>query len=124
MKKCLWPLVFALLLAACATAPSRPHPMLQAQLAALKIKLFELVEAEREQAGARPLVLDPERMGAAQAHSDDMAKKRSFDTMNPNGNLAQHAASTVPVHRLCRKQRGAVFHAVIGMILMQWRKAS
>ena len=88
MRKRAWAVVFALLLAACATARQGPHPMLQAQLAALKVRLFELVEEERMQAGAKPLVLDPERVVAAQAHSDDMARKRSFDTMNPNGNLA------------------------------------
>jgi len=80
--------LLALLVAACATMPAPPHPKLQEQLATLKVRLFELVEAERMQAGANPLVLDPERVVAAQAHSEDMAKKRSFDTMNPDGNLA------------------------------------
>lgn len=87
MARCVWVVLFALLTAACATTP-RPHPMLQQQLAALKVRLYELVGEERMQAGAKPLVLDAERVMAAQAHSEDMARKRSFDTMNPNGNLA------------------------------------
>src|SRR5215813_11796411 len=73
MARCVWVVLFALLTAACATTP-RPHPMLQQQLAALKVRLYELVGEER--------------VMAAQAHSEDMARKRSFDTMNPNGNLA------------------------------------
>jgi uncharacterized protein YkwD len=52
--------------------------------------LFVLVEAERQRLNseAKPLILDPELMQAAQTHSEDMAKKRSFDSANPDGNLA------------------------------------
>jgi uncharacterized protein YkwD len=57
-------------------------------VAAIKSRLLVLVAAEREKAGAKSLRLDPQLAEAAQAHSDDMARKRSFDTMNPNGNLA------------------------------------
>jgi len=63
------------------------------QVEALKLRLFILVEEERHRlnAEARPLMLDPELSMAAQVHSDDMAKKRSFDSMNPNGNPALNA---------------------------------
>ncbi len=88
MMKWMSALLFVLVVGACATAPPRPNPVLQRQLAALKIRLFELVEEERMQGGAKPMSLDPDLAAGAQAHSDEMARKRSFDTKNPNGNLA------------------------------------
>src|SRR5882762_9622026 len=88
MMKWMSALLLVLVVGACATAPSRPNPVLQQQLAALKVRLFELVEEERMQGGAKPMSLDPDLATAAQAHSDEMARKRSFDTKNPNGNLA------------------------------------
>jgi uncharacterized protein YkwD len=84
-------LTCALLAAACASAPPPPMPPpLEEQVSALKERLFVLVEAERERLSgeAKPLILDPELMLAAQTHSEDMAKKGSFDTGNPEGNLA------------------------------------
>ena len=78
-------LFIALLLTACVGA--RP-PIYDPQVAAIKSRLLVLVAAEREKAGAKSLRIDPQLAFAAQAHSDDMAKKRSFDAMNPDGNLA------------------------------------
>ena len=78
-------LLIAVLLAACAGL--RP-PSYEQQVAAIKSRLLVLVAAEREKAGAKSLRIDPQLAFAAQAHSDDMAKKRSFDSMNPDGNLA------------------------------------
>jgi uncharacterized protein YkwD len=87
MTKWLAAILLALLVAGCATTP-RPNPMLlQQQVATLKLRLFELIEAERMQAGAKPMTIDGTLAAGAQAHSEDMAKKRSFDTMNPDGNL-------------------------------------
>ena len=54
----------------------------------MKTRLLVLVAEERAKAGAKSLRLDPQLVAAAQAHSDDMARKRSFDSMNPDGNLA------------------------------------
>lgn len=88
MMKWISALLLVLVVGACATAPPRPDPALLQQLAVLKVRLFELVAEERMQGGAKPMSLDPDLASAAQAHSDDMAKKRSFDTKNPNGNLA------------------------------------
>jgi len=88
MMKLVSALLLMLVVGACATVPPRPNPALQQQLAVLKIRLFELIEEERMQGGAKPMALDLDLASAAQAHSEDMAKKRSFDTMNPNGNLA------------------------------------
>jgi len=78
-------LFIAVLLAACAGIRA---PGYEQQLAAMKSRLLVLVEEERVRAGAKSLRLDPQLVAAAQAHSDDMARKRSFDAMNPDGNLA------------------------------------
>ena len=78
-------LFLALLLAACAGARM---PRYDQQLAVMKSRLLVLVEEERDRAGAKSLRLDPQLVAAAQAHSDDMARKRSFDATNPDGNLA------------------------------------
>jgi uncharacterized protein YkwD len=75
----------AALLAACAGLRS---PSYEQQVAAIKSKLLVLMSEERAKAGAKSLRVDPQLVAAAQAHSDDMARKRSFDAMNPAGNLA------------------------------------
>ena len=95
-------LLVAVALAACASAPApKPSPSLEFQMGALKERLFVLVEAERHRLNehARPLILDPGLMRAAQTHSEDMAKKRSFDVENPNGNLAVNTLLTDPKFR-------------------------
>lgn len=79
-------LFVALLLAAC--AGFRAPPSYDQQVAAIKARLLVLVEEERAKVGAKSLRVDPQLVAAAQAHSDDMARKRSFDAMNPDGNLA------------------------------------
>jgi len=70
-------------------------------VAALKERLFVLVEAERHRLNseAKALILDPELMQAAQTHSDDMASKHSFDAGNPDGNLAINILLTDPKFR-------------------------
>ena len=78
-------LFIAVLLAACAGL--RP-PNYDQQVAAIKSRLLVLVAEERQKAGAKSLRVDPQLAAAAQAHSEDMARKRSFDAMNPDGNLA------------------------------------
>lgn len=96
-------LAFALLLGACASAPPAaiPPPPLADQVSALKQRLLVLVEAERQRLNgdAKPLILDPELMRAAQTHSEDMAKKGSFDAGNPNGNLAVNILLSDPKFR-------------------------
>jgi uncharacterized protein YkwD len=86
-------------LAACASAPPGPPPI-AGQLAALRLRLFIRVEEERLRldAAAKPLAFDPELAAAAQAHSDDMAKKRSFDN-GPGGNVAVNALLADPKFR-------------------------
>jgi uncharacterized protein YkwD len=78
-------LFLALALAACAGLSA---PNYDQELAVMKARLLVLVEAERVRSGAKSLRLDPQLAAAAQAHSNDMARKRSFDAMNPDGNLA------------------------------------
>ena len=101
MKRLLF-LLFALGLAACASAPApQGPPPLEAQLSALKERLFVLVEAERRRLNesAKPLILDPDLMRAAQSHSEDMARKRSFDVGNPDGNVAVNLLLSDPRFR-------------------------
>ena len=80
-----------LLLASCAGMP-QPRPRLTpGQLAEVQTRLYAYVSAERSKlnADAKPLRLDPELTAAAQAHSDDMARKRAFDPSNDaNTNIA------------------------------------
>src|SRR3954471_13123086 len=95
-------LLMAFALAACAsTSPQRAPPPLDAQIGALKERLFVLVETERHRLNerAKPLILDPALMRAAQSHSEDMAKKHSFDVENPDGNLAVNTLLSDPKFR-------------------------
>jgi uncharacterized protein YkwD len=95
-------LILALALAACANKPVSPGvPPLEIEMSVLKERLFVLVEAERRRLNseAKPLILDPELMRAAQTHSDDMASKRSFDAGNPDGNLAINTLLSDPKFR-------------------------
>lgn len=80
----------ALSLAGCVSAPAPLQPRLETDLQSLKTRLLVLVQEERTRAGVNraPLALDPELAKAAQAHSADMAAKGSFDTDNPEGNVA------------------------------------
>lgn len=103
MKRTLSAVLLVLALAACTTTPPPPPgpPPIEAQIATLKARLFVLVEEERRKLnmGAKPLAIDAELTAAAQVHSDDMAKKRSFDAMNPDGNLAVNTLLTDPKFR-------------------------
>ena len=107
----------ALSLAACAGATPPAPPTLDDQVAALKERLFVMVEAERQRlgGGAKPLILDPELMRAAQSHSDDMAKKGSFDTANPNGNLAVNILLSDPKFRGVVGENSAAQYFTPGM---------
>ncbi len=91
-------LLLALLAGACASSPTPPPPSLAEQVEAVKFRLFVLVEELRRQedSNARPLALDPQLAAAAQRHSDEMARKDSFDTMNPDGNPALNALLADP----------------------------
>jgi uncharacterized protein YkwD len=95
-------LLVVLVLAACASAPApKAPPSLEIQMGMLKERLFVLVEEERHRLNerAKPLILDPELMRAAQSHSEDMARKRSFDVENPDGNLAVNSLLANPKFR-------------------------
>ena len=95
-------LICAFLVIGCAARPMVTAPLpLNAQLDAIKERLFVLVEAERERldSSAKPLILDPELMRAAQTHSDDMALKDSFDVDNPDGNVAVNVLLEDPKFR-------------------------
>jgi len=95
-------LLVAFVLAACASAPApKTPPTLESQVGLLKERLFVLVDAERHRLNeqAKPLILDSELMRAAQSHSEDMARKRSFDVGNPDGNLAVNSLLADPKFR-------------------------
>ncbi len=65
-------------------------PAVEQPLGPLKEELFVLVQEERHRldAKAKPLLIDPELMRAAQAHSEEMARKHSTDDSGPNGHFA------------------------------------
>jgi uncharacterized protein YkwD len=94
------PLLFALLIGACAGMPPSA-PSLDRQLEAVKSRLFVLVQEQRRELNAQAHLLahDPQLAAAAQLHSDDMAKKNSFDEMNPDGNPAVNALLADPKFR-------------------------
>ena len=96
-------LALALAAAACAGkhAPPPAMPSLEQQVEEVKRRLLVLVEEQRHRLNvdAKPLALDSELSAAAQFHSDDMARKGSFDTMNPAGNPALNVLLDDPKFR-------------------------
>jgi uncharacterized protein YkwD len=66
-------------------APSPPDP--HTQMAALELRIFELVQDERHKidSSAKTLTLDSELIGVAREHSADMAKKNYFAHKGPDG---------------------------------------
>lgn len=91
-------LLFALLAGACASVPNPAPPSLAEQVEAVKFRLFVLIEEHRRgtDANAQPLALDPQLAAAAQRHSEEMARKNSFDAMSPDGNPALNALLSDP----------------------------
>lgn len=63
--------------------PVDPHT----QMAALELRIFELVQDERHKIDphAKTLALDSELVGVARAHSQDMAAKNYFAHKSPTG---------------------------------------
>ena len=68
---------------------------------ALEARIFDLVNAERTQQNLKSLKVDPKLTEIARAHSGDMARRRFFDHVNPDGRSpsARGRAGGVP----CRK---------------------
>jgi uncharacterized protein YkwD len=92
-------LLIALASAACGGMKSvPPPPTLEEQVNAVKFRLFVLVEEQRHKLSTevKPLALDPQLAAAAQLHSDEMARKNSFDEKNPDGNPAVNALLADP----------------------------
>lgn len=77
----------------CASAPAPssaslpPPPDPHTQMAALELRIFELVQDERHKIdpNAKPLALDSELVGIAREHSADMAAKNYFAHKGPDG---------------------------------------
>ncbi len=69
------------------TAKSPPPHDPHTQMAALELRIFELVADERHKIDphAKPLVLDSELVGVARQHSADMAAKNYFAHKGPDG---------------------------------------
>ena len=84
-------------LAACAAVPDRPPPPdIDMLLAALKDHMYAYISEEREKLNpdAIPLRPDPLLAAAAQAHSEAMAERGSFDVGGAGDNIAlQHLAA-------------------------------
>jgi uncharacterized protein YkwD len=79
-----------LVVAGCAGVPDGPPPPSAAQLAEVEERLFLRVgELRARQAnGVMPLILDPELVMAARAHSEAMAQRRAFDSGPVEDNVA------------------------------------
>jgi uncharacterized protein YkwD len=87
--------LFVLLLAGCASesevyVPPPPPPDPHTQMAALEIRVFDLIQAERLKAdpGAKPLALDSELVGVARKRSADMAAKGYMNHTAPDGSTS------------------------------------
>jgi uncharacterized protein YkwD len=85
-----------LALAACASL-SWPPPIAD-QMSALQLRLFIIVEEKRHRLDerAKPLMLDPQLVAAAQVHADAMAKAHTMDTTTPDRNPAIKALMADP----------------------------
>jgi uncharacterized protein YkwD len=81
--------VVAFLAQACAgtTTVAPPPPDPRTQMAALELRIFEIVQDERHKVdpNAKVLALDSELVGVARAHSSDMATKNYFAHKSPDG---------------------------------------
>lgn len=70
-----------------AVAPPAPPPDPRTQMAALELRIFEIVQDERHKVdpNAKVLALDSELVGVARAHSSDMATRNYFAHKSPDG---------------------------------------
>ena len=80
----------AVALESCGSMPSlmpAPPPDPHTQMAALELRIFEIVQDERRKIdpNAKMLALDSELIGIARAHSADMAAKNYLAHKGPNG---------------------------------------
>jgi uncharacterized protein YkwD len=89
--------LLVLAVAACATA-KRPPPPIAEQIAQLQRRLFVLVEEKRHrlEPRARPLMLDPQLVAAAQTHAEAMAKAHEMDSKSGSENPAIKALMDDP----------------------------
>src|ERR1700704_6907742 len=97
MIRAAFPLLAALLLAACATldggektAAPPPLPDPKTQMGALESRIAVLVEEQRHRLdpSARPLAFDPELARIARARASDMAAKNYLAHAAPNGDTS------------------------------------
>lgn len=81
--------LFALALVACSTTPPPPPPIGE-QMTALRMRLFIVVEEKRHrlEPRAKPLMLDPQLVTAAQAHAEAMANAGALDAKSGAENPA------------------------------------
>ena len=89
--------LIVLVLGACAGV-YEPSPRLQTQMKEVQLRLFVLVEEKRHRLDerAKPLVLDPQLVAAAQLHAQAMAQSHAMDTTTPERNPALKALMADP----------------------------
>jgi len=91
-------LVLLLVLALAACAGMRGPPPIAEQMTAVQLRLFIIVEEKRHRLDtrAKPLMLDPQLVAAAQKHADAMAKAHAMDETTPDHNPAIKALMADP----------------------------
>ena len=89
-------LLLALLIAACA-GRSSPPPIAE-QMQSLQMRIFLIVEEKRHriETRAKPLMLDPQLVEAAQKHAEAMARVHAMDGQNGENNPAIKALMDDP----------------------------
>jgi uncharacterized protein YkwD len=82
------PLLLIALLALTGPSAGQDRSRPQIDLVDLTLRIHELINAERAVFKLPPLKIDEKLSGIARSHSEDMARRRFFDHVNPDGHDA------------------------------------
>lgn len=119
----------ALALAACAAPAAPPAPSTWPAVAptaaastetGVAAEVARLVNLHRAQAGCRPLAWDEAAARAAQVHSDDMARRRYFDDVSPEGRGAADRLRLAGAHPVAVAENIAADAATADAVVQGW----